>query len=126
MIENPRSGEQIEFVSSAPELLVMLATWTRPGHRALEHVHPHMEERFEVIGGAAAFCIDDEHRDAAPGDVVVVAPGSRHRAWNPRSAPVRLRIEMRPALRWQEFTERLFAEEQPATLLEQFRREVTL
>ncbi len=126
MVENPRSGEQIEFESSSPELLVMWATWTRPGHRTIEHVHPHMEERFEIIGGVAAFCIEGERRDAAPGDVVVVSPGSRHQAWNPSSAPVRLRIEMRPALRWQEFTERLFNGEEPATLLREFRREVTL
>ena len=96
MIENPRTGEQIEFVSCSPELLTLHTTWTRPGHRALEHVHPEMEERFEVLAGRAAFLIDGEHRYADVGDVVIVPPRSRHLAWNPTSQPVELRIEMRP------------------------------
>lgn len=126
MIENPLTGEQIEFESSSPEMLRMHSTWTRPGHRALEHVHPEMEERFEVLAGRAAFLIDGERRDAEVGDVVIVRPGSRHLAWNPTSGTVELRIEMRPALRWQEFTERLFAGEAAGALLEEFGREVTV
>lgn len=55
MIENPRSGEQIEFLVRTPELLTMRSTWTRPGHRAVEHVHPEMEESYEVLRGRAAF-----------------------------------------------------------------------
>ena len=52
MIENPRTGEQIEFEIRTPELLVMHSVWTRPGHRAAEHLHPEIEERFEVNRGA--------------------------------------------------------------------------
>jgi hypothetical protein len=54
-----------------------------------------------------------------------VAPaGAPHLAWNPTDEPVRLRIEMRPALRWQELVERLFAGESPAALLREFPREL--
>lgn len=126
MIENPSTGEQVEFVLETPELLAMRSTWTRPGHRAHEHVHPEMEERFEILEGRAAFRIDGEEREAVAGDVVVVAPGSRHLAWNPTDAPVRLAIEMRPALRWSEFTRRLFAGEDASRLLREFAREVAL
>jgi hypothetical protein len=35
MIENPRSGEQIEFDASDAGVLVMYVRWTRPGHRAV-------------------------------------------------------------------------------------------
>jgi quercetin dioxygenase-like cupin family protein len=132
MIENPRSGEQIEFLIRTPELLAMATCWTRPGHRAVEHIHPEMEERFEILEGRAAFRIGGvggvggEELEAGPGEVVVVAPGTRHLAWNPTDAPVRLRIEMRPALRWAEFTERFFAGDDPAELLEEYSREVTL
>ena len=100
MIENPRSGEQVEFIAESPDVLTMVTTWTRPGHRAAEHVHPRMEERFEVLDGRAAFRIDGVEIEASPGTVVVAPPGRRHLAWNPTDAPVRLRIEMRPALRW--------------------------
>jgi len=126
MIENQRTGEQVEFVSESPELLTMVTTWTRPGHRALEHVHPIMEERFEVLEGRAAFRIDGVVIDAAVGTVVAVPPGRRHLAWNPTDEPVRLRIEMRPALRWREFTTRFFRGDDPVKLLAEYADEVQL
>lgn len=126
MIRNPRTGEQIEFEVRTPEMLVMHSTWTRPGHRATEHVHPEMEERFEILDGKAAFRIGGTERTARTGEVVVVPPGAPHLAWNPTDGLVRLRITMTPALRWAEFTERLFAGEDPVTLLPQFAREVAL
>jgi mannose-6-phosphate isomerase-like protein (cupin superfamily) len=125
-MENPRTGERIEVVSDDGDLLVMDVRWTRPGHRALEHVHPRMEERWEVLEGRAAFRVDGVEVEGGPGTVVVAPPGRRHLAWNPTDEPVRLRIEMRPALRWAEFTRRLFAGEDPVALLEAFPDEVAL
>jgi quercetin dioxygenase-like cupin family protein len=126
VIENPRSGEQVEFVSETADVLVMMTTWTRPGHRALEHVHPGMEERFEVLEGRAAFRIDGIEVEASAGSVVVAPRGRRHLAWNPTDQPVRLRIEMRPALRWREFTTRFFRGDDPAALLVEYAEEVRL
>jgi mannose-6-phosphate isomerase-like protein (cupin superfamily) len=126
VIENVRTGERIEVLSDDPDALVMVATWTRPGHRAVEHVHPGMEERWTVLDGRAAFRVDGVEVEAAPGTVVVAPPGRRHVAWNPTDGPVRLRIEMRPGLRWAEFTRRLFAGEDPAALLAQYPDEVSL
>jgi hypothetical protein len=34
MIENPRTGEQVEFEVRLPQMLVMQSTWTRRGQRA--------------------------------------------------------------------------------------------
>jgi hypothetical protein len=43
----------------------------------------------------------------------------------PTPDPVRLRVEFRPALRWEEFVERLFAGNEPIPqLLSEFRREI--
>jgi quercetin dioxygenase-like cupin family protein len=126
VIENPRTGEQVERVAETPEVLTMITTWTRPGHRAIEHIHPIMEERFEVLEGRAAFRIDGVEIEAAAGSVVVAPPGRRHLAWNPTDEPVRLRIEMRPALRWWSFTTRFFAGEDPIALLDEYRDEVVL
>lgn len=126
MIENPRTGEQVEFEVNTPELLVLRSTWTRPGHRALEHIHPKMEERFEILEGTAAFRIQGSERTAHAGEVVVVPPGMPHLAWNPTDGSVCLRITMKPALRWAEFTRRLFAGEDPGTLLNEFAQEVVL
>lgn len=126
MIENPRTGEQVEFAERTAERLVIHTVWTRPGQRAVEHVHPEMEERYEVIEGRAAFRIGGVERVAGPGEVVTVPPGTAHLAWNPAADPVRLTITMRPALRWAEFTERLFAGESPGRLLREFAREIQL
>jgi len=126
VIENPRTGEQVERVAETPDVLTMTTTWTRPGHRAMEHLHPIMEERFEVLEGRAAFRIDGVEIEAAAGSVVVAPPGRRHVAWNPTDEPVRLRIEMRPALRWWTFTTRFFAGDDPIALLDEFRDEVVL
>ena len=126
MIENPATGERIDFESETPELLVMLSVWPRPGRRTGEHVHPAMEERWEVLEGTAAFRVGGEERLGRPGDVVVAPPGVPHVAWNAGEGPVRVRIEMRPALRWREFVERLFAAggaPEPA-LLREFGREI--
>jgi quercetin dioxygenase-like cupin family protein len=112
-IENPLTGERITAVRTAADtggdLLVLEATWTREGIRTPEHVHPEMEERFEVLSGEARFRIAGEERSARPGDVVTVPPGTPHVAWNPGDSETRLRLEFRPALRWEDFVERLFA-----------------
>jgi quercetin dioxygenase-like cupin family protein len=123
-LENPHTGERVTIVSETPELLTMDVVWPRPGHRAAAHVHPEMEERYEVVTGTAAFNIGGEQSTAGPGETVVVPPGTPHLAWNPTQEEVRLRIEMRPALRWAQFVERLFAGEDPAGLLREFAREI--
>jgi quercetin dioxygenase-like cupin family protein len=127
-VENAATGERITFVRTAAdtggELLEMESVWSRPGHRARAHVHPEMEERWTVLAGRAAFRIGGEEHEIGPGETVVATPGTPHLAWNPTGAEVRLRIEMRPALRWEEFVERLFAGESPAALLPEFTREI--
>jgi mannose-6-phosphate isomerase-like protein (cupin superfamily) len=125
-VENAATGERITFVSITPELLVMDDLWPRPGHRAIEHLHPEMEERWAVIEGRAAFRIGGEELELGRGEWVVAPAGTRHLAWNPTDEPVRLRIEMRPALRWAEFTERLFRGDPPAELLDDFSREIAV
>ena len=128
-VENSATGERVTFVRTAAdtggELLELELVWPRPGHRAPEHVHPEMEERYEVLEGRAAFRIDGVERTAEAGEQVTVPPGTRHLAWNPTDDPVRLRVEFRPALRWEEFVVRLFTgDEDPRELLREFSREI--
>lgn len=99
-----RSGEE-----TGGEVLELESLWARPGHRAPAHLHPEQEERFEILEGAARIRIGEEERDLGVGDVAVVPPGTVHLAWNPTVDPVRLLLTFRPALRWLEFVERLFA-----------------
>jgi quercetin dioxygenase-like cupin family protein len=110
---NPLTGERVVFLRTSAEtggeLLEMDDFWERPGRRAAEHMHPGMQERWQVIAGTARFRIDAVERTAGPGTVVVAPAGIPHLAWNPGEGAVQLRIQMRPALRWEHFLERLFA-----------------
>jgi quercetin dioxygenase-like cupin family protein len=141
-IVNPVTGERIVFrrttAETAGELLELDDFWSRPDHRVAEHVHPEMEERWQVIAGTVCFRIDGAEQTAGPGDVVIAAAGVPHMGWNVGDGPTHLRIQMRPALRWEDFVRRLFAaardgrtDEQgtpePALLVEllgDFRREI--
>ena len=129
-VENPATGERVTFVRTAAdtngELLVLELVWPRAGRRAPAHVHPEMEERYEVLEGSAAFRIGDQpERTAARGETVTVPPGTTHEAWNPTDRPARLRVEFCPALRWEEFVVRLFGGNEPiADLMREFRREI--
>jgi mannose-6-phosphate isomerase-like protein (cupin superfamily) len=122
-IENPATGELITFLRTAAEtggeLLEMENLWTRADHRTAPHVHPRMEETWEVVSGRAGFRIGDDEVLAGPGETVVAPAGTPHHAWNLSGGETLLRITMRPALRWEEFVVRLF--EDPARGLELLR-----
>jgi quercetin dioxygenase-like cupin family protein len=132
-IVNRSTGERIVFLRTAQEtggaLLEMDDFWARADHQTPEHVHPAMEERWEVIAGSVQFEIDGATRIAAAGDTIIAPPGTPHSARNVGSEPAQLRIQMRPALRWQEFVERFFALDisEPgslATLMREFNSEI--
>ena len=128
LIENHRTGERVVFLEDTPELLVIEATWPRSGRRTGAHAHPGMEERWTVLEGRGAFRIGDEPvREAGPGETVAAPPDTLHEAWNPQDAPALVRIEMRPALRWRAFVERLFSgTEDPRALLDEYPDEIRL
>ena len=117
---NPATDETIVFLRTASdtggELLEMENIWTRADHRTMPHAHPRMEETWEVLSGRAGFRIGDDELIAGPGDVVVAPPGVVHNAWNLSGGETRLRITMRPALRWEEFVVRLFTAPGPELL----------
>lgn len=125
-VTNPATGEVVRFIAETPEVLTMRVTWPRPGHRATEHVHPNMEETWRVLDGRASFAIDGVTVEATAGSVVTAPSGRRHVAWNSGDGATELIIEMRPGLRWAEFTSRFFAGDDPIGLLREFANEVTL
>jgi quercetin dioxygenase-like cupin family protein len=127
MVENERTGERVDFVVESADLLRMEVTWSRPGLRSVRHAHPGMEERWTVLEGRAAFEIDGVLAETGPGSLIIAPAGRPHLAWNPTDEPVRLLIEMRPALRWAEFVRRYFSgQEDVIRLLEEFDREIVL
>jgi quercetin dioxygenase-like cupin family protein len=137
-IVNRSTGERIVFLRTAEEtegeLLEMDDFWAHADHQTPAHIHPEMEERWEVITGEVRFKVDEIAQMAAPGDTIIAPPGTPHSACSVGSEPAHLRIQMRPALRWQEFVERLFALASPApgtfgsdsltALMQEFSREI--
>jgi mannose-6-phosphate isomerase-like protein (cupin superfamily) len=111
-IENPATRERIAFRRTASETdgesVEVDWFWDRPDHRTPEHVHPRLEERWEVVVGHVRFRIGGVERTAFPGDVVVAPPGTPHCAWNLGPGGVRLRVRFCPALRWEALIQRLF------------------
>jgi len=112
-VENAATGEHVRFVRTTAEtggeLLVMEARWTRAEHATPAHVHPAMEERWRVLEGRVAFRIEGVESVAGPGESVTAPAGTRHENWNAGGGPALMLIELRPALRWEEFVRQLFA-----------------
>jgi quercetin dioxygenase-like cupin family protein len=69
-----------------------------PGAGVPEHVHPHIEERFEILEGEWSFWVDGEERRAGPGDHLTVPPGARHRFANAGPGVGRFVAEIEPAM----------------------------
>ncbi len=112
-IDNPQSGEHMEFLLTADEsggeLLRLELVLDPSALVAAPHLHPRQQERFELLEGTARFRIGGVERDAHAGEVVTVDPGTPHVLGNPTDERARMLVEFRPALRTQQFLETVFA-----------------
>jgi quercetin dioxygenase-like cupin family protein len=106
IIENPVSGERIEFLRTAAdtggELLEIELTLAADGRVPGAHVHPEQEERFEVLEGTMTFRLGLRRIVAGAGDVVVVPAGRVHAFANAGDGPARVRVQVAPALDMEE------------------------
>src|SRR5918994_3585468 len=111
-IESPFSGARIRFLKTARdtngELLQVEDLMKGGGRVPIEHVHPYMEERFEIISGTARLSMRGQERDVFAGESVVVRAGTPHVWGNPGEEEVHLILELRPALRMEEWFETFF------------------
>ena len=70
-----------------------------PGFSMPEHVHPHQQERHEVLSGTLRGRVGGRERDYRPGDQAVGPPGLPHAWRNPSDREdLRMVSEHRPAL----------------------------
>lgn len=109
-LEGP-GGFRLRFITAGGEtggeLLVMEATYGGEGQMPPEHLHPHQEERFEVLEGAVRAVVGGAARRYEAGETFHVPAGTPHQMTG--DGPARVRWEVRPALRTAEFFERLYA-----------------
>lgn len=111
-IENRAIGQAMTFVATRVETggdLLRVEAEMQPGARMPSHRHMEQEERFEVLEGEASFWLGAEKLRRGSGESLVVPVGRPHRFKNESSGIVRIRAELRPALRTEELFETLFA-----------------
>jgi quercetin dioxygenase-like cupin family protein len=113
VIENPATGERIEFIqtrgTTGGELLELelgLAPYGRVG--GVPHQHP-ATETVEVLEGVLSCRLRHERREVGPGESIVLPAGKGHYLFNERAEPVRARVFSRPACDFETFFETVFA-----------------
>jgi quercetin dioxygenase-like cupin family protein len=112
MVENPVTGERaivrIGTEQTAGELLVV-DLYIRPGGAVMgEHFHPTIEERFTVLRGQVGFRLSGTVATAEPGVTLIAPPGIPHDWWNAGPEEALVRIEIRPAARFEAFISNAF------------------
>jgi quercetin dioxygenase-like cupin family protein len=109
VIVNPVSGERIVVRQSGRDTdgrLFAFDLFLPPGgHVPAGHAHPTQQERFTVIEGSMRFRLGRRVILAVPGDSVAIPPRTSHWFGNAGSSVAHARVEVRPALRMEEFFE---------------------
>lgn len=100
VIEHPSFGARMTFLETSGESngeLLRVEVVLPPDFSMAEHVHPHQEERHEVLSGTLRARVGGQERDYKAGERVVGPPGVPH-AWRNPSTQEELRIvsEHRP------------------------------
>jgi hypothetical protein len=78
------------------------------GFVAAEHIHPLQEERFKVLAGDIQLRVNGVESQLHAGETAVVPPRTPHVWWNAGNQEARVLVEVRPALRFEEFFETFF------------------
>jgi mannose-6-phosphate isomerase-like protein (cupin superfamily) len=103
-VEDPLFRQRYRFGRDGDVLRVEIRT--DPGGGVLaDHVHPQLEERYQVLKGEVTFRVDGKPVVAGPGAKVVVTPGVRHSFQNTGTETSHLDVEAEPALQLRESIE---------------------
>lgn len=112
VIEHPVTGEKITFLRTSEDTggeYARSELRVEPrGFVAAPHVHPLMEETFEMRAGAFTLMVDGEERRVGAGQVAIVPAGTPHAWWNGGDEEAVAIVEHRPALKAEEFFETMF------------------
>jgi mannose-6-phosphate isomerase-like protein (cupin superfamily) len=97
IVKDPRFRSEYRFSRDGDVLRVEI--WAEPGGGVLaDHVHPRLEERYEVLEGEVTFYVDRKPRRAGAGQRLVVPVGVRHSFENTGTEVAHLVAEADPAL----------------------------
>ena len=82
-----------------------IETWVDPGGGVTPHVHPVMEEHFDVLEGTVTFLTGRTWTPVPAGQTAVVAPDTRHAYRNDSDEPAHMVCHVRPPQTLQAFLE---------------------
>jgi mannose-6-phosphate isomerase-like protein (cupin superfamily) len=104
IVEDPVLRHRLAF-KPAPEGedAVLVEMWVEPGGGVPPHVHPSMEERFELHSGELSLLDGRKWVPATPGEPVTVAPGTRHAYRNTGTELAHATCRASPGLSLEEF-----------------------
>jgi len=108
VVEDPVLRQRFSFRRTTDEgggEVLHVELWVDPGGGVTPHLHPAMEERFEVLGGHPSFLAGRRWRTASPGDIVAVPAGIRHAYRNRGAETAHMVCEARRPSSLQEFLE---------------------
>jgi len=112
-VENPVTGERLTFLETGRETggeYVRFEAEIFPGGTLPSpHTHPNQTETFEIVSGTLSMRVGLHKVEAKPGDVVVVEPGTPHNFRNKTETPVRMNVEVRPALHLESLIETMYS-----------------
>jgi mannose-6-phosphate isomerase-like protein (cupin superfamily) len=89
-----KDGSEIRELAGIPtgnSVKQSLAEATVPaGAETEEHYHAVTEEIYFFTSGSGRMRLGDDEREVAPGDTVVIPPGTRHKLWNTGTGSLKL------------------------------------
>jgi quercetin dioxygenase-like cupin family protein len=109
LVEDPVLKQRLGFQPAEDGKSVRVEMWVDPGGGVPAHVHPAVEERFEVLSGHPQFLAGRKWVTGAPGDVVLVPPGVRHAYRNRGDEVAHVICHATPPSTLQEFLEQAAA-----------------
>lgn len=109
---NPVTGERaitIEAPAENPERRLVSELHLEPGAAVVgEHLHPAIDERFDVLEGHLAYSLDGREAEAGAGEAVEVPAGRWHDWWHPGEGVTVVRVTVTPGDRFVELIRTLW------------------
>ena len=113
IINNPITKETMIFLKTAEEtqgeLLEIDMTVGPGGFVTAEHLHPDLEERFQILAGKIALSIEGKSEVVGVGEVRTVPKNTLHVWNNAGEEELKVILQFRPAGRMEYFLESWFA-----------------
>lgn len=100
---NASTGETITFIERTPEALIFEDHLPADCAGVPFHFHERQSETFTVLEGVFQAEINGEQCRLDAGEAVTIPAGVAHRFDTHNNGPVRLRVELRPALDYEDF-----------------------